>query len=147
MLQIQTLREEKQRVVSGLEKKGLSAAAELVEKAIQADENRKDLQHQLNKLQEDANRQASEIGALMKSGKREEAENLKAGVARLKEEIKETEANLGQAETALFDALVILPNVPHESLFRRENRQKITKWPAPGVVRLICRPGRFHTGS
>ena len=116
MLQIQTLREERERVVTGLEKKGLSAAASLVDNAIALDERRKELQHSLNKLQEDANQRSSEIGALMKAGKRDEAESLKAGVAGIKEQIKSLETEYQQADTALYEALVILPNVPHASV-------------------------------
>lgn len=116
MLQIQTLREEKERVVAGLEKKGLEKASELVEKAIREDDFRKEIQQNLNRLQEDANRQAAEIGALMKAGKKEEAEGLKAGVASLKEQIKNLESSLQQAEQQLFDALVVLPNVPHQTV-------------------------------
>ena len=116
MLQIQTLREEKERVVRGLQKKGIGNAAELVEKAIREDDLRKEIQHGLNKIQEDANRQSSEIGALMKAGRREEAEALKAGVSGLKEQMKNLETALQQAEEGLFNALVILPNVPNEAV-------------------------------
>ena len=116
MLQIQTLREEKERVIKGLQKKGLGSAAELVENAISLDERRKEIQHSLNKLQEEANQRAAEIGALMKAGKKEEAESIKAGVAAIKEQIKVLETANQQAEAELFEALVILPNVPHESV-------------------------------
>ena len=55
MLQIQILREEKERVVKGLEKKGLASAASLVDNALALDDQRKELQLSLNKLQEEAN--------------------------------------------------------------------------------------------
>jgi len=116
MLQIQLLREEKERVVNGLVKKGIGQAAGLVETAIGLDDRRKEIQHKLNSLQEDANRHAGEIGALMKAGKKTEAEGIKALVAGIKDQIKELEIELQEAETALFDALVVLPNVPHESV-------------------------------
>jgi seryl-tRNA synthetase len=116
MLQIQILREEKDRVVKGLEKKGLASAASLVDKALSLDDQRKELQHSLNKLQEEANQRSAEIGVLMKSGKKDEAEAIRTGVAGIKEQIKNLEAEFQQADSALFEAMVVLPNVPHESV-------------------------------
>ena len=116
MLQIQILREEKERVVKGLEKKGLASAASLVDNALALDDQRKELQLSLNKLQEEANQRSAEIGALMKSGKKDEAEAIRTGVAGIKEQIKTLEADFQQADAALFEAMVVLPNVPHESV-------------------------------
>ncbi len=116
MLQIQTLREENERVIRGLEKKKLTNAAGLVNAAISLDDRRKELQLALNKLQEEVNQRSSEIGALMKGGQREEAEKIKAEVSSVKEKIKTLDANYAVAENALFEALVVLPNVPHESV-------------------------------
>jgi seryl-tRNA synthetase len=116
MLQIQTLREENERVIRGLEKKKLTGAAGLVNAAISLDDRRKELQLALNKLQEEVNQRSSEIGALMKGGQREEAEKIKAEVSSVKEKIKTLEADYALAENALFEALVVLPNVPHESV-------------------------------
>jgi seryl-tRNA synthetase len=116
MLQIQILREERERVVKGLEKKGVQSAASQVEKAIALDDHRRELQHSLNKLQEDANQRSAEIGNLMKSGKKDEAESIRAGVAGIKEQIKSLEQEYQLADAGLFDALVVLPNVPHESV-------------------------------
>jgi len=116
MLQIQTLREENERVIRGLEKKKLTNAAGLVNAAISLDDRRKELQLALNKLQEEVNQRSSEIGALMKGGQKDEAEKIKAEVSSVKEKIKTLEANYAVAENALFEALVVLPNVPHESV-------------------------------
>ena len=56
MLQIQQLREEKERVVQGLQKKNIANAAEQVENAISIDTERKEIQLLLNKLQEEVNK-------------------------------------------------------------------------------------------
>ncbi len=116
MLQIQTLREENERVIRGLEKKKLTNAAGQVNAAISLDDRRKELQLALNKLQEEVNQRSSEIGALMKGGQKDEAEKIKAEVSSVKEKIKTLEADYAVAENALFEALVALPNVPHESV-------------------------------
>jgi seryl-tRNA synthetase len=67
-------------------------------------------------LQEEANQKSAEIGALMKSGKKDEAEQIRSGVAGIKEKIKSLESDYQQAESSLFEALLILPNVPHVSV-------------------------------
>lgn len=134
MLQIQILREEKERVVKGLEKKGLASAASLVDNALALDDQRKELQLSLNKLQEEANQRSAEIGALMKSGKKDEAEAIRTGVAGIKEQIKTLEADFQQADAALFEAMVVLPNVPHESVpagKSAEDNEIVSTWGQP----------------
>jgi seryl-tRNA synthetase len=91
MLQIQTLREEKDRVINGLVKKNVAQAAGLVEKAIQIDTERREIQLSLNRLQADLNQKSSSIGALMKEGKKEEAEQSRSEVSTIKTELKNLE--------------------------------------------------------
>lgn len=116
MLQIQQLRDEKDRVVNGLGKRGIANAAELIEVALGIDNQRRDVQQQLNKLQEELNKQSAEIGAMMKSGMKEEAESQRQLVASSKQNIKTLEEKLSEIEEQLFQATVIFPNVPHESV-------------------------------
>lgn len=116
MLQIQQLREETARVVTGLEKRGINQAAQLVEAALAADNQRREVQQQLNKLQEELNRQSGEIGVLMKAGRKDEAETQRQLVAASKQNIKTLEGKLAEVEELLFQSMVILPNVPHASV-------------------------------
>ncbi len=116
MLQIQQLREEKERVVQGLQKKNVANAAEQVENAISIDTERKEIQLVLNKLQEEVNKLSSEIGALLKSGQKEKGEEIKAIVASKKLEIKQLEEKSADLEEKLYQAMVVLPNVPHVSV-------------------------------
>lgn len=116
MLQIQLLREETERVVQGLQKKHVAHAAEQVQNAIAIDNRRKEIQLSLNRLQEELNRSSSSIGALMKEGRKEEAETARQAVGGLKQQIKEFEDQLAAAEEELFQAMVVLPNVPHTSV-------------------------------
>jgi seryl-tRNA synthetase len=116
MLQIQILRDEKERVIKGLEKKNLAQASVLVENALRIDTERREVQLSLNQLQEELNRMSAGIGGLMKEGKKEEAETLRQKVAGIKVQVKELEEKSAGIEEALYQALIILPNVPHESV-------------------------------
>jgi seryl-tRNA synthetase len=116
MLQIQTIRENKAEVIFGLEKKYFKNAAEIVEQILTADENRRATQKELDDCLAKANQLAKEIGGLMKSGQKAEAETAKAETATLKIRSKELEENLKNIEENVFDLLVQLPNVPHSSV-------------------------------
>lgn len=131
MLQIQQLRDENARVIKGLEKRGIANAGELVNAALVIDNQRREVQQQLNKLQEELNKQSAEIGAMMKAGKKDEAESQRQLVAGAKQSIKTLEEKLAEIEEQLFQATVILPNVPHESVaFGRtpEENEVVETW-------------------
>ncbi|MFM9074613.1 MAG: serine--tRNA ligase, partial [Bacteroidota bacterium] len=59
---------------------------------------------------------ANAIGELMKSGKKEEAEQLRAQVAGGRDAIKTLETDLGELQQALTRALYAIPNVPHHNV-------------------------------
>jgi len=112
MLPIQQLREEKDKVIIGLEKRGVPEVKAKVEAILALDDLRKQAQLQANELQSKANAMAGEIGKLMKEGNKEAAELLKAEVSGLKDLIKEADERMKQSEQELSDLLVLLPNVP-----------------------------------
>lgn len=116
MLEIQTIRENKDRVLAGLNKKRLSDADKLLSAVLENDEKRREIQAKLNKLQEELNRLSSEIGALMKSGEKQKAEEIKSGIPGLKSAIRDLEEALQQKEEAQYQILVTLPNIPHPSV-------------------------------
>ena len=116
MLQIQTLRDEKERVILGLEKKYVANAASQVENAIALDNERKETQQSLNRFQEELNKLAAEIGGLMKSGEKEKAEAIKSQVSGKKAEMKQLEEKSAELEERLYQAMVLLPNIPHSSV-------------------------------
>jgi len=116
MLQIQHLREEKDRVLAGLAKRNITQAPAIVEQALAMDNRRREIQQSLNKLQEELNRSSAEIGGHMKAGRKEDAETLRTQVAEAKTEIKLLEEQLSLAENDLFQIMVGLPNVPHISV-------------------------------
>lgn len=112
MLQISYIRENKDLVINGLKKRNFKEL-ELVEKAISLDENRRLIQTKLDNALAESNKLSKEIGALMKEGKRQEAEQAKEQTADLKEQVKQYSASLEETVNALNNILYRIPNIPN----------------------------------
>ena len=113
MLQISYIRENKEKVLTGLKKRNFSEL-ELVEQAIALDEKRRALQTELDEALSKSNKLSKEIGALMKEGKKEEAEAAKEQTAQYKELTKRLNAELDETTTSLTQVLYRIPNIPNE---------------------------------
>lgn len=113
MLQISYIRENKEKVLTGLKKRNFGEL-ELVEQAIALDEKRRALQTELDEALSKSNKLSKEIGALMKEGKKEEAEEAKAQTAQYKELTKRLNAELDETTTSLTQVLYRIPNIPNE---------------------------------
>lgn len=113
MLQVNFLKEQKERVLEGLKKRNFKDL-ELVDNAISLDEMRKKIQFELDSQLAEINKISKEIGILMKEGKKEEAEVAKSKTAQYKESSKELQLQLIEIEEELLDVLYLLPNIPNE---------------------------------
>lgn len=113
MLQVNFLRDNKERVLEGLKKRQFKNL-ELVDEAIATDDERKKIQFELDSQLSEINKISKEIGLLMKEGKKEEAESAKSKTAQYKESSKELQSQLDVKEKALLDILYQIPNVPSE---------------------------------
>jgi len=115
MLEIKFLRENPDVVKAGLRKRNYDEnALKIVDETIAIDTERRQSQTSLDRLLAESNQSAKLIGNLYREGKREEADKLKVEVAAAKSKIKELEAQLNEAEAALENALLSIPNLPHE---------------------------------
>jgi seryl-tRNA synthetase len=115
MLQVNFLRENKERVTAGLNKRNFKQI-ELVDEAISTDDERKKLQFELDQNLTEMNKISKEIGILMKEGKKEEAENAKSKTAAYKENSQNLQQKLKEAETRLAEILYLIPNIPYEKV-------------------------------
>src|ERR1700761_7522892 len=88
MLQVSVLREQKEHVLKGLKVKNVKDLS-IVDEIIRLDDERKSIQNQSDQLANEAKVLAAKIGDLMKAGRKEEAEQLKAKTTGLKESGKE----------------------------------------------------------
>ena len=111
MLTIKQIKEDKEAVVCKLAKKGFDAAA-IIDEVLALDDKRKTAQQTLDNTLAEQNALAKEIGGLMKSGNKEEAEVKRARVAELKAIGKELDEEKTAAESALRNLLLTIPNLP-----------------------------------
>ncbi len=116
MLTLKLITEETERVIRGLEKKHFDGAREAIAQVMEIDKVRRQAQTQLDQKLSDAKKLAAEIGGLMKQGKRDEAEGVKAKVAELKAASQELENQKAKAEQDLTTLLCQIPNIPYDEV-------------------------------
>ncbi len=117
MLEIQILRDQRDRAVAGLRKRGFSEERLLaIDQIIDLDDLRKDVQTQLDTLLNERNTLSDQIGNLFKQGKASEANELKTKVQATKDAAETLESRLQQTKADLDAILVTLPNIPHFSV-------------------------------
>ena len=97
---------------------------------------RKKLASERDDLRADRNRLSSEIGALYKAGKGDEAAAAKVTVARGNERIKVIETELDQVEAEIHDTSMGIPNLLHDTVpdgEKEEDNTLVRIWGEPGV--------------
>ena len=115
MLTINLIREERNFIIERLKIKNFDAA-EILDRIISLDTERRDIQTRTDQMQAEMNRISKEIGSLIKDGKMAEANASKEKTYKLKEEIKTLLEKLAPLDNELRNEIVRLPNLPHESV-------------------------------
>ena len=113
MLQLNTIREEKDRVLSGLKKRNFKEL-HLIDNIIALDEKRRATQLSLDETLAKSNNLSKEIGSLFKASETDKANALKEQTATLKEDIKTLTDTLNTTVEQLNDLLYRVPNIPNE---------------------------------
>jgi len=115
MLQVSYIRDNRELVLERLAVKNFKQL-DLVDEIIQLDDTRRSTQTKLDNTSAEANAAAKQIGELMRNGKKDEAESVKAKTGTWKEDIKQYNEQLTAVEAELYEKLVLLPNLPHSSV-------------------------------
>src|SRR5690606_6523059 len=115
MLQISYIRENKDKVIEALKKRGFKEI-EKIDELILLDEKKRSVQSQSDLIASQANAAAKQIGELMRAGKREEADALKTSSANYKEQIKAYNEEQQVLDEGIQAILVSIPNLPHQSV-------------------------------
>ncbi|MFL0353081.1 serine--tRNA ligase [Xanthomarina sp. GH4-25] len=115
MLQVPFIRENKEDVIKRLAVRNIDAT-QMIEDVINLDEDRKQLQTQLDNTLAESNAISKEIGNLYKSGNTAEANVLKEKTTQLKEVTKEFTEKLNNTIESLNQLLYKIPNVPHPTV-------------------------------
>ena len=113
MLTLKLITEQTDLVIKGLEKKHFAGAKEAIAEVIATDKKRREAQTTLDQNLSEAKKMAAEIGGLMKQGKKEEAEAIKAKVSGLKETNEALKQQMEAAEKELTAQLCQIPNIPY----------------------------------
>ena len=113
MLQLNTIREEKERVLSGLKKRNFKEI-NLIDRILELDENRRGTQTLLDEALAKSNSLSKEIGNLFKAGEIAKANALKDQTGELKEQSKELSDKLATITNELTELLYRVPNIPNE---------------------------------
>ena len=111
MLTIQQIKENPERVIERLAVKGYDGSVTIKE-ILDLDTQRRQAQLTNDNKAAELNKLAASIGQLMKSGKKEEAETVKATVAAIKDEQKAIAEELARTENKIRDILLTIPNLP-----------------------------------
>ena len=104
------------------------------EEFFQIDEERRGVIAEVEELQAQRNAESKKIGALMKEGKREEAEAAKEAVRQVNEKIEGLATRRSELEGKLSDFMAHLPNIPYEKtpVGKDENENpEVRRWGAP----------------
>ena len=116
MLTLKLITEETERVIKGLEKKHFEGAREAIEKVLEYDRLRRESPQKLDHNTQQQNQLSKQIGALMKEGKRDEANEVKEKVAELKCADKALQEIMDKAQQDMTNVLLTIPNIPNEQV-------------------------------
>jgi seryl-tRNA synthetase len=112
MLNITLLREQPSTVIDRLKIKNFDSA-EIVNRVLDLDRRRRELQTESDAIQAELNSLSREIGSMMKEGRKAEAETAKEGIGTMKEKQKQLAETLDQVSEEMQKELIRLPNLPH----------------------------------
>jgi len=129
MLDLNYVRENLETVRAALEKRGMQASS--LDDFMEADTARRRVIAESDQLNAERNAASRAIGALMKDGKRDEADAQRKQVNELKVRIAELDRKREAADQRIRERLSTLPNIPHESVPVGKDEsanQEIRRW-------------------
>ncbi len=113
MLQVTDIRENKEKYIKALAKRGIDAAS-VLEEVLNIDEERRSSQAQLDEVLAQSNSYSKEIGKLFQTGETQKANELKEKTVELKESSKQLNEQMVNAAEKLQQLLYTLPNIPND---------------------------------
>ena len=113
MLTLQVINADPEGVIAKLAKKHFDAR-EPISRVVELDKERRAAQTARDNQAAQLNKLAAQIGALMKQGKKDEAEATKAQVAQIKENNRQIDEQLKAAEDEIRNILLTIPNMPYD---------------------------------
>ncbi|HNY52063.1 MAG TPA: serine--tRNA ligase [Bacteroidales bacterium] len=136
MLTINLIRENKDFVIERLRVKNFDAT-ETVDKILELDQMRREIQSKFDQAQGDMNRISKEIGIMMKEGRKDEAARAKEKTGSLKEETRSLSERLASLEDELKTEIIKLPNLPHALVAPGQGADDNVKVREGGVIPVL----------
>ena len=112
MLEVNFLRQNKEEAIQLLKLRKAHGFILEIQQVLSLDELRKKMQTQLSDLQRDSKKTAEEVGLLLKTGKKDQAEVQKIEAQKIRQNIDLVQKELGQIEADLLNELCKIPNIP-----------------------------------
>ena len=116
MIDIKLIRENKELVKENIKKKFQEHKLPLVDEVYDLDLKFREVKQEGDNLRSLKNSKSSEIGSLMREGKREEAEKVKAEVASYGSKISELEEEQVKLEAEIKERMMVIPNIIDDSV-------------------------------
>ena len=113
MLEINTIRQNKDAIINGLAKRNLDVR-ETVDEILIHDPNWRNVKTEMETISAELNQLAKTIGEFFKSGKIHEANDLKSKTGELKTRESELKSQVEELEKQISNLMYTLPNVPNE---------------------------------
>ena len=111
MLDIKFVRENPELVKQNIKNKFQEKKLPLVDEVIELDEKARKAKQEADALRAGRNKLSKQIGALMKEGKKEEAEEVKAQVAANAKRLAELEQQERELQEAVLKDMMVIPNI------------------------------------
>ena len=123
MLLVREIKENFEKYVVGLKKRGFREAEEHLKVIIGLDNQRKEIQGALDDILNRSNQLSKKIGGLMQAGQRVEANEIKSETAAFKGRSKILSEQLQDIEKALKGKLYEMPNIPNEDVVAGQSEE------------------------
>ena len=146
MLTLKQIYDDKAKVIAGLQKKHFAGAEEAIEQVLNLDAQRKAAQQKKDNAAAEMNRLSKQIGMLMGQGKKDEAMQAKEATASMKENIRQYETEMEEAEKAQTALLLTIPNIPYDIVPEGASAEDnlavaIGNWPNQAAIDAIQKDG------
>jgi seryl-tRNA synthetase len=145
VLDLKSIRQDPEPVKAALAKRG-DAHAERIDRVLELDRQRRDLQAERDQLAAAQNKSSKEIGERQKAG--EEAGEAIVALRQIKQDIKRFDERIGGIRKELDEELPWLPNLPHEQapIGGEEANAVLRSWGEPRELPFKARP-HWDVGS
>ena len=116
MIDIKLIRENPELVKENIKKKFQDHKLELVDKVLELDKKNREVKLKGDELRSSRNSLSSQIGNLMKSGNREEAEKIKAEVNEINAQLVDNEKSEEELANEIKNIMMKIPNIIDDSV-------------------------------